>query len=83
VTANLRTIKAVPERLSATASMDVRGEVFMPKAEFARINTEREEQGLRCTRTPQLRCPARCARRDPSVTAARQLATWSYQLLGG
>src|SRR4030095_11329471 len=38
VTANLRTIKAVPDRISARASLDVRGEVFMPKAEFARIN---------------------------------------------
>ena len=46
VTANLRTIDVVPERLAEPATLDARGEVFMPKAEFARINAEREEAGL-------------------------------------
>jgi DNA ligase (NAD+) len=46
VTANLRTISALPERLREPVTAEVRGEVFMPKAEFARINAEREEAGL-------------------------------------
>src|SRR6185503_6387803 len=46
VTADLRTIAAIPDRLPEPVAIDVRGEVFMPKAEFARINGEREEAGL-------------------------------------
>src|SRR5436190_457755 len=46
VTANLRTISAVPSRLREPATLDARGEVFMPKSEFARINAAREEAGL-------------------------------------
>src|SRR5262245_55577505 len=41
VTANLRTISAVPSKLAEPATLDARGEVFMPKGEFARINAER------------------------------------------
>src|SRR5215218_10112165 len=43
VTANLRTIRTVPERLKEPTSLDARGEVYMPKSEFARINAERAE----------------------------------------
>jgi DNA ligase (NAD+) len=46
VTANLRTIATVPARLTEPATLDARGEVYMPKTEFARINAEREEAGL-------------------------------------
>ena len=54
----------------------------MPKAEFARINAEREEAGLRALRQPaQLAAPARSARRTPQVTASRLLSAWIYQLL--
>ena len=53
VTPNLRTIKAVPERLSEAVDVEARGEVFMPKAEFARINAEREEAGLALYANPR------------------------------
>ena len=46
VTANLRTITVIPSRLKEPATLEARGEVFMPKAEFKRINEEREEAGL-------------------------------------
>ena len=81
VTANLRTIKAVPERLSATASMDVRGEVFMPKAEFARINAEREEAGLPLYANPRNSGAGSLRQKDPQVTASRLLSAWTYQLI--
>ena len=53
MTPNLRTIRAIPERLSEPATLEARGEVFMPKAEFARINAEREEQGLALYANPR------------------------------
>ena len=81
VTANLRTIKAVPERISAPASMDVRGEVFMPKAEFARINAEREEAGLPLYANPRNSGAGSLRQKDPKVTASRLLSAWTYQLI--
>ena len=81
VTANLRTISTVPTRLREGVSLDVRGEVYMPKSEFARINAEREEQGLPLYANPRNSGAGSLRQKDPSITAARQLATWSYQLI--
>jgi DNA ligase (NAD+) len=81
VTANLRTISTVPARLREPASLDARGEVYMPKGEFARINGEREEQGLPLYANPRNSGAGSLRQKDPAVTAARQLASWSYQLL--
>jgi DNA ligase (NAD+) len=81
VTANLRTIKAVPPKLTETATLDARGEVFMPKAEFARINAEREEAGLALYANPRNSGAGSLRQKDPAVTASRQLSTWSYQLI--
>jgi DNA ligase (NAD+) len=81
VTANLRTIATVPNRLTEPVSLDARGEVYMPKAEFARINAEREEKGLPLYANPRNSGAGSLRQKDASVTAARQLATWSYQLI--
>jgi len=81
VTANLRTIKSVPDRLKESATLDARGEVFMPKAEFARINAEREEAGLALYANPRNSGAGSLRQKDPQVTADRLLSTWSYQLL--
>jgi DNA ligase (NAD+) len=81
VTANLRTIAAIPDRLTEPATLDVRGEVFMPKAEFARINAEREEAGLALYANPRNSGAGSLRQKDPAVTASRQLSTWTYQLV--
>ena len=81
VTPNLRTIRAIPERLTEPASIEARGEVFMPKAEFARINAERGELGLSLYANPRNSGAGSLRQKDPSVTAGRQLSTWLYQLL--
>jgi DNA ligase (NAD+) len=81
VTANLRTIKSVPDRLKESATLDARGEVFMPKSEFARINADREEKGLPLYANPRNSGAGSLRQKDPQVTAERLLATWSYQLL--
>lgn len=81
VTANLRTIESIPGRLADPASLDARGEVFMPKAEFARINAEREEAGLPLYANPRNSGAGSLRQIDPAVTAARRLAAWFYQLL--
>ena len=81
VTPNLRTIRVIPERLPEPATLEARGEVFMPKAEFARINAEREELGLALYANPRNSGAGSLRQKDASVTAGRQLATWLYQLL--
>jgi DNA ligase (NAD+) len=81
VTANLRTLESVPDRLTEPATLDVRGEVFMPKSEFARINAEREEAGLPLYANPRNSGAGSLRQKDPQVTARRLLAGWFYQLV--
>ena len=81
VTANLRTIAVVPARLTEPATLDARGEVFMPKAEFARINAEREEAGLPLYANPRNSGAGSLRQIDPTVTAGRKLSAWFYQLV--
>src|SRR5512143_1535405 len=81
VTANLRTIRSVPARLPEPATLEARGEVFMPKAEFVRINAEREEAGLSLYANPRNSGAGSLRQKDPVVTAHRLLSTWTYQLL--
>jgi DNA ligase (NAD+) len=81
VTANLRTISTVPARLEEPATLDARGEVYMPKAEFARINADREEAGLPLYANPRNSGAGSLRQKDPAVTAGRQLSTWTYQLI--
>ena len=81
VTPNLRTIRSIPERLAEPATLEARGEVYMPKAEFARINAERDEAGLSLYANPRNSGAGSLRQKDPAVTAGRRLATWMYQLL--
>jgi DNA ligase (NAD+) len=83
VSANLRTIRVIPARLRQSATLDARGEVFMPKAEFARINAEREEAGLPLYANPRNSGAGSLRQQDPAVTASRRLSAWFYQLLEG
>jgi len=81
VTPNLCTIEAIPDRLTEPVTADVRGEVFMPKSEFARINAEREELGLPLYANPRNSGAGSLRQKDPAVTASRLLSAWFYQLL--
>jgi DNA ligase (NAD+) len=81
VTPNLRTIRAIPERLAEPVSVEARGEVFMPKAEFARINAEREELGLPLYANPRNSGAGSLRQKDPAVTGSRLLSVWLYQLV--
>jgi len=80
VTANLRTITSIPDRLGEAVTLEARGEVYMPKAEFARINTEREEAGLPLYANPRNSGAGSLRQLDPAVTAGRRLSFWAYQL---
>ena len=81
VTPNLKTIEAVADRLREQATLDVRGEVYMPKSEFARINAEREELGLPLYANPRNSGAGSLRQIDPAVTASRRLSAWFYTLV--
>ncbi|MDI6843653.1 MAG: NAD-dependent DNA ligase LigA [Anaerosomatales bacterium] len=84
VTANVRTIKTVPLRLigpGAGATVEVRGEVFMPKDSFARLNEAQEAAGLPVFANPRNAAAGSVRQKDPAVTASRDLDTFMYQVV--
>lgn len=84
VTANLRTVAAVPPALSgALAGVDeveVRGEVYMPRAAFARLNRALEGRGEPTFANPRNAAAGSVRQKDPRVTARRPLDLFAYQL---
>jgi DNA ligase (NAD+) len=81
VTANLRTVAAIPARLAEQVDLEVRGEVYMPKEAFAALNAEREEQGLPLYANPRNSAAGSLRQIDPAITASRKLSLWAYQLI--
>ena len=74
VTENLRTIKSIPMRLeNAPASLIVRGEVYMPRKTFARLNEERELRGEALFANPRNAAAGSMRQLDPKIAAARGL----------
>jgi DNA ligase (NAD+) len=82
VTPNVRTIRALPDRLpdGAPDVLEVRGEIYMPIAEFERLNAEQAETGQRLYVNPRNTAAGSLRQKDPSITATRNLSFWSYQL---
>ena len=80
VTANLRTMAAVPARLHghAPARIEIRGEVFMTKADFLRLNEAQAAAGLRTYANPRNSAAGSLRQLDPKVTAARPLSLFAY-----
>ncbi|MDN5292861.1 MAG: ligase [Eubacteriales bacterium] len=81
ITANLRTIRSLPLRLRQPVPfLDVRGEVYMPKKEFARLNAEREEAGEPPFANPRNAAAGSVRQLDPRVTAKRELHIFVYAI---
>ncbi|MDD4626953.1 MAG: NAD-dependent DNA ligase LigA [Syntrophomonas sp.] len=82
VTANIRTIKAIPLRLrDPLPRLEVRGEIFMPKQEFLRLNEEKEEKGERVFANPRNAAAGSLRQLDPRVTASRALSAFIYDII--
>ena len=82
VTANIRTIPAVPLRLleDAPAFIEVRGEVYMPLPAFEELNARQAEAGKRIFANARNAAAGSVRQKDPKVTAGRNLSIWVYQL---
>ena len=83
VTANVRTIRAVPLSIDDPAPpplLEVRGEVYLPIEAFRRLNEERLNQGLPVYMNPRNTAAGSLRQQDPAVTAERPLSLWAYAL---
>jgi len=82
VTANLRTIRSIPLVLpeGAPEFLTVRGEVYMRKPDFVRLNEEREERGEPVFANPRNAAAGSLRQQDPRVTASRKLDAFFYYL---
>ena len=79
VTQNLRTIGAIPLRIDdAPDLIEVRGEVYLPKAAFARLNEERAAAGEPTFANPRNSAAGSIRQLDPEMAAARPLSIWCY-----
>jgi len=82
VTPNVRTIRSVPLRLTRNvARLEARGEVYMPRSAFRRLNEERAEQGQAPFANPRNAAAGSVRLLDPRETAARRLDCWFYALV--
>jgi len=82
VTANLRTMRAVPARLhgNAPALIEIRGEVFMTKADFLALNAAQNVDGARTFANPRNAAAGSLRQLDVSVTAGRTLSLFAYAI---
>ena len=82
VTANVRTIRAVPQRLrgQAPALLEARGEIFMPLAGFERMNEQARERGEKVFVNPRNAAAGSLRQLDARVTAVRPLTAFFYGL---
>jgi DNA ligase (NAD+) len=86
ITANVKTIRAIPLRIREDSGfepspvLDVRGEGYMPKDSFLKLNADREEEGLSLFANPRNAAAGSLRQQDSRITAQRKLGYFSYQL---
>jgi DNA ligase (NAD+) len=87
ITPNLRTIASIPRTLTgplaALPSVEVRGEVFMPRAAFKQLNAALEESGQATFANPRNAAAGALRQKDASITASRKLEAFLYHLSEG
>ncbi len=83
VTKNLRTIRAIPLELNSAQDIIVRGEVYLPKKQFERINLEQEEAGLAPFANPRNAAAGSLRQLDTGLMARRGLSILVFDLIEG
>ena len=84
ITANVRTVRNIPLRIPVAESraapeiIEVRGEIYMPRDLFARLNEQRQAQGERPFANPRNAAAGSMRQLDPRITAARPLRLFAY-----
>ncbi len=78
ITHNLRTIMSIPLHLRKDHTLEVRGEVYMPRSSFLKLNEERDEAGQPLFANPRNAAAGSLRQLDPKVAAARNLDMFVY-----
>ena len=78
ITQNLKTIKAIPLKLFEDADVEVRGEIYMPKTSFEKLNAESLKNGEKVFANPRNAAAGSLRQLDSSITAKRDLSMFTY-----
>lgn len=78
ITQNLKTIKAIPLKLFEPKSLEVRGEIYMPKSSFEKLNEEALASGDKVFANPRNAASGSLRQLDSSITAKRDLSMFAY-----
>lgn len=78
ITENLKTVRSIPMTLPEPISIEVRGECYMPKESFMKLNEAREQEGLDTFANPRNAAAGSLRQLDTKVTAQRNLSTFLY-----
>ena len=80
ITMNLRTVRSIPLRLKEKLTIEVRGEVFMPKKSFIQLNEERKKKGEDLFANPRNAAAGSLRQLDPKIAASRNLDIFLYSI---
>lgn len=83
VTANIRTIASIPQQLAEPLSLTVRGEVYMPRDVFSKLNEEKEAAGEKMLANPRNAAAGSLRQLDPEETAKRKLDIFVFNFQSG
>ena len=81
ITQNLKTVEAIPLQINDKKEIIVRGEVFITRKEFKRINKEQKEKDLPVYANPRNIAAGSVRQLDPKITASRKLDSFAYELV--
>ncbi|MGI8386342.1 NAD-dependent DNA ligase LigA [Robertmurraya sp. P23] len=80
ITSNLRTIKSIPLRIKDPVSIEVRGEVYMPRKSFEALNVLKTERGEELAANPRNAAAGSLRQLDPKIAASRNLDIFLYNI---
>lgn len=80
ITDNIRTIPSIPLRLTDPATLEIRGEVYMPLKAFSKLNKTRKEEGKPLFANPRNAAAGSLRHLDPTITASRHLSIFVYSI---
>lgn len=78
ITTNLKTVRSIPLKLFEDVDVEVRGEVYMPKSSFEKLNEENMEKGEKIFANPRNAAAGSIRQLDSTITAKRDLSIWVY-----
>ncbi len=78
ITPNLKTIKAIPLKLFEPKTLEVRGEIYMPKTSFEKLNEESLAKGEKVFANPRNAASGSLRQLDSKITAKRDLSMFTY-----